>query len=202
MASDEGETRAGGGKPGRPRCPGTDKAILDATQRQLAAVGYTRMSIDAIAAEAGTTKPTVYRRWPTKEALAVAALARLQRADSPGRVGDTRADLLAMLGDFQTKLLRPNGMAMIGNVLAEEAHVPELIRRFREQIVHPRRAALRAILQDALGRGELAHGADLEAAVNLLIGSFYALYLTGTDIPTDWPERVTETVLLGLATRR
>jgi len=202
MDSEEGEPPHGGLKPGRPRCPHTDAAILEAALKQMASVGYARMSVDAIAYEAGTTKPTLYRRWPTKEALAVAALARLQESESPVIVGDMRADLVAVLHDFRTKLMRPNGMAMIGTVLAEEAHVPELIRRFREHIVNPRRTALRGIFENALRKGELAPWADIETAINMLVGSFYAMYLSGNEIPKDWPERITETVLLGIAARR
>jgi AcrR family transcriptional regulator len=187
---------------GRPRGAGTDERILEATLRQLAAEGYARMSLDAVAAEAGTTRPTIYRRWPTKAGLAVAALSRLQLRELPARTGSTFDDLCAVLGDFRAKLLRPNGMAMIGTLLVEERHTPELIARFREHIVRPRRRMLRDILEEARGRGELRAEADAEAAVNLLVGSFYARYLTGAGIPADWPCRVVRTVLDGIVARR
>ncbi|MDB5313032.1 MAG: hypothetical protein JWO38_7234 [Gemmataceae bacterium] len=184
--------------PGRPRCPETDAAVLRATLRQLAAGGYARMSVDAIAAEAGTTKPTIYRRWASKEELAVAALAELQSADAPVPTGDTRADLIAILTDFRKKLLRPNGMAMIGTLLVEEEHTPQLLALFRERIVVPRRVGLLAVLEGAKGRGELRPDADPDAAVNMLVGSFYARYLTGEGIPTSWPARVVDAVLGGV----
>jgi AcrR family transcriptional regulator len=187
-----------GKPPGRPRCSETDERILQATLRRLAEEGYSRMSLDAIAAEAGTTKPTIYRRWPGKEALAVAALEQLQSHQQPVPTGATREDLVALLRDFRAKLLRPNGMAMIGTLLVEERHTPELLRLFRERIVGPRRRGLLALLCQARQRGELRAGADLEAAVGLLVGSFYAQYLTGDGIPKDWPERVVEVVLEGL----
>ena len=120
---------------GRPRCPKTEEAILRAAQNQLATEGYARMSVESIAAEAGTTKPTIYRRWPTKADLAVEALARLQAAELPEPTGSLRTDLIAALRDFQKKLLRPNGMAMIGTVLAEEGHTPGLVGAFRRHIV-------------------------------------------------------------------
>jgi AcrR family transcriptional regulator len=185
---------------GRPRSPETDGRILRATLRQLAEEGYSRMSVDAIAAEAGTTKPTIYRRWPGKEALAVAALEHLQAQGAPEPTGSTEADLVALLRDFRKKLLRPNGMAMIGTLLVEEGHRPALLGLFRERIVRPRRQGLLAVLRQAEGRGELRDGADLEAAVNLLVGSFYARYLTGEGIPPDWPERVVAAVLTGIRT--
>ena len=184
--------------PGRPRCPAVDQAILQATLVQLATSGYARMSIDAIAEQAGTTKPTIYRRWPGKAELAVAALARFQMVDAPRPTGVLRADLVAALEDFQSKLLRPNGMAMIGTILAEERHTPGLIDAFRTHIVAPRRAGIRSILEAARQRGELDTSADLDAAVNMLVGAFYARYLTGEPIPRDWPSRLVDTLLAGL----
>lgn len=183
---------------GRPRSPDTDERILKAALRQMAEEGYSRMSIDAIAAEAGTTKPTIYRRWPGKEALAVAALEHLQTQEQPVPSGATEADLIALLSDFRKKLLRPNGMAMIGTLLQEERHTPGLLEMFRDRIVQPRRRGLLAILREANDRGELREGADAEAAITMLVGSFYARYLSGEGIPHDWPKRVVKTVLGGL----
>jgi AcrR family transcriptional regulator len=172
--------------------------VLKATLRQLAAGGYARMSVDAVAAEAGTTKPTIYRRWPGKEALAVAALEHLQTQRQPIPSGSAEEDLIALLRDFRRKLLRPNGMAMIGTLLVEERHTPELLRLFRQRIVSPRRQGLLAVLRQAQERHELHEEADLDAAVNLLVGSFYARYLTGAGIPDNWPDRVVKTLLRAL----
>ena len=183
---------------GRPRSTEADEAILATTLRHLSEHGYARMSIDAIAADANTTKPTIYRRWSGKEELAIAALARFQAQEQPKPTGSTEDDLKTLLRDFQKKLLRPNGMAMIGTLLAEEQHTPKLIGLFRERIVTPRREGLLAILKTAKDRGELETDADLEAAVNLLVGSFYARYLSGEGIPHDWPGRIVKLVLRGL----
>ena len=89
-------------------------------------------------------------------------------------------------------------MAMIGTLLAEEGHTPKLIRLFRERIVKPRRDGLLAILEAARARGELDADADLDAAVNLLVGSFYARYLSGEGVPQDWPVRVVRLVIAAL----
>jgi AcrR family transcriptional regulator len=178
-----------------------EEAVLKATLEQLAASGYTRMSIEAIAEQAGTTKPTIYRRWSGKAELAVAALARYQMVDAPRPTGELRADLVAVLEDFQTKLLRPNGMSMIGTILAEERHTPGLIDAFRTNIVAPRRAGIRSILEAATRRGELDTSADLDVAVSMLVGSFYARYLTGEPIPRDWPSRLVDTLISGLSGR-
>lgn len=187
---------------GRPREQGLDERILDAALAELAAQGFERMSIDAVVRKAGVTKPTLYRRWKCKADLATAALHRLQQSTFPAPTGDTREDITANLAEFMACLLRPNGMSMIGTLLVEERTQPRLIELFRKRIVNTRRAALRRMLEDAIARGELAPTADIDAALNCLIGAFYARYLTGEGFPRDWPRRVARVALDGLPWRR
>ena len=184
---------------GRPRSEEADRAILEAALTLMARDGYARMSVDAVAAEAGVSKPTLYLRYPSKAALATAALAHVREETAPKRTGDTRADLVALLRHFRAGVERPNGMAMVGTVLAEERHTPELFAQFQMRLVEPRRRMLSSVLVRAQARGELAADADLETAVNALVGSYYAGYLASGRSPRDWPERVVELVLGGLA---
>lgn len=186
-------------KPGRPRDGGAEQRILDVTLAHLSRDGYSRMSIDGIAQAAGVSKPTIYRRWPGKEDLAVAAVAQLQVSEPAVLEQDTAAALTAILGNFRKSLLRPRGMALLGTVLAEEEHAPRLIELFRERIVSTRRTMLRTVLERAAARGELQPEADLDAAVAMLVGSFYARYLAGQAIKPDWPTRVVAMVWPGLA---
>lgn len=183
---------------GRPRSEAADRAILEAALALMARDGYARMSVDAVAAEAGVSKPTLYLRYPSKAALATAALAHAREVTAPEETGDTRADLVAQLRHFRAGIERPFGMAMLGTVLAEEHHNPELLAQFREHVVEPRRRMLRSVLHRAQERGELAAGADLETAVNALVGSYYATYLAGRAVPRDWAQRAVELTLDGL----
>src|SRR4051794_33311565 len=85
---------------GRPQDPRRRQAILDAAVMMLAEVGYDRMTVDALAARAGVSKPTIYRRWPGGKPEIVAEAIRCKRAES-GELPDSgslRGDLLAMLG--------------------------------------------------------------------------------------------------------
>ena len=176
---------------GRPPSPGYDEAILEAPLRLMARDGYARMSMDAIAVEAGVTKGAIYRRFPGKAQLATAALAFL-REQRPQQVSaDPRADLIEELRRFRSGVERPHGMAMLGTVLAEESHVPELLEHFRRDVVLPRRDRLRGILE----RARLRHGIDVETAVNVLVGSYYAAYLAGGKPRRGWERRVTDAVL-------
>lgn len=183
---------------GRPRSPEVDGEILRAAMRVMARGGYARMSVEEVAAEAGVSRPTIYLRYSGKAELATAALGAYRDRGRPEETGEARADLVARLRHFRRGVERPFGMAMIGSVLAEERATPQLLALFRERVVEPRRGELREVLEHAGQRGELRDGANIDAAVNMLVGSYYAQYLAGNPFPDDWPETVVDTVLSGL----
>lgn len=187
---------------GRPRLPDTDQRIVDAALKLLAEQGYARMSLDAVAAEAGVHRPTIYLRYRNKAELAMAALAALRAEEPrPDDMGDTRDALVAQLRNFQEGAARSLGMALSGTVLAEEHVTPELLALYRERIVRPRRALVRAVLERARDRDELRPDADLVVATNALIGAYYAQYLEGIPFDDGWAERVVDTVLSGVLRR-
>lgn len=187
---------------GRPREPEVDQRILDATLRLLAQHGYVRMSLEEVAAAAGVTKPTIYRRYPSKAALTTAALARArQQHPPPAETGDTRSDLIAHLRHFQRGVSRRYGMSLLGTVLAEEHETPELLELYRHYVIQPRRHEVRAILEHAQERGELRADADLDLAVTMVIGAYYAQYLAGDPFLPDWAEQNVDTIFQGLLPR-
>jgi AcrR family transcriptional regulator len=177
---------SGQAEPGRPRDPSIEARVLEIARRQLAEHGYEGLSLAAVADEAGTTRPALYRRWPGKAELATAAIAALSTADTREATDDPYADLVAELTAFRTGVTRPDGLSLVGTML-QRGTDPELLRLYRERLVIPRRTRLRAILERAVARG-LIPGGDLELAVASLTGSFYALALAGS-IPTRWPTR-------------
>lgn len=184
--------------PGRPREAEVDERILDAALRLMREHGFVRMSMDQVAEVAGVTKPTIYRRYASKEHLAMAALAASRDHSRPPLTGDTRIDLIAELQHFQRGISRPFGMAMIGTVLAEEKDTPQLLASFREHLVQPRRQRFREILEQARARDELKGHANIELAINMLVGAFYAQYLSGQVFAEDWAEQVVAFVLASL----
>lgn len=186
-------------KPGRPRSAEAEQRILDAALRLLARDGYERMSLDEVAAEAGASKPTIYRRWASKADLATAALRTLQLSEPAVASGSTPGDLTATLDNFRRSLLRPNGMALVGTVLAEEPHTPELLALFRERLVVPRRAQLRAILERARSRGELRDGVNPDVITSALVGAVYARYLAASAVPASFAAEVVDSLWRGIA---
>lgn len=185
--------------PGRPRDPALDRRILEITLARMQTDGYSRMSIDAIATEAGVSKPTIYRRWTDKADLALSALTLLRVSEPAIPADSPRARLVGLLQNFRRSLTRPHGFALVGTVMAEEEQTPQLLEAFRRRIVAPRREMLLAVLEEARARGELRKDADLEAAVTMLAGSFYARFLAGEPIPSRWVERIVDVVWRGIA---
>lgn len=184
---------------GRPRQEEVDERILEATLRLLAEGGYGHVSLDDIASAAQTTRATIYLRYSSKAELVAAAIANARRAIAlPPATGITREDLVAQLRQFQESMAAPYSLPIVGTALAEAETTPEMLASLREHVVGTRREALRAILQRARARGELAAGVDIELAVAQLIGSYYALAIDGKAIAQDWAERVVGQVFAGI----
>lgn len=148
------------------------------------------MSLESVAAVAGTTVPSLLRRYPDKAALATAVVDSLRIDPVPAARGRPRDQALAILTNFQRNLRRDSSMALLGSLLAEEARTPQLLERFRARLSGPRRRALRDALEAGIEQGQLSADLDLEVAVNMLIGSFYSRYIAHGVIPTKWAERV------------
>jgi AcrR family transcriptional regulator len=141
--------------PGRPRDPRRDAAIRDAALALLAEVGYERMTVDAIAAAAGVSKPTIYRRWAGKQELVADAI-RLHphtQALAPD-TGSLRGDLLAAVRQLADHQLEDAQVAAgLASRLRDSTELAELIR---EHAVEAVRGRFTQILDRAAARGELA----------------------------------------------
>jgi AcrR family transcriptional regulator len=181
--------RSSARSPGRPRDTNLDAAILSAAVRHLGERGYAGMSMEGVAAAAGTTAPSLRRRFRDKLELALAGIDAMPAEPPPGATGEPRADALAILQNLRATMVRQNGMAILGTVLAEERRNPELLDHFRQRLDEPRRERLRQALARGAETGQLQAGLDLDAAVSLLIGSLYASYLRTRRIPDNWAER-------------
>lgn len=184
-------------RPGRPRSAECDGAILDAAWRLLGEVGYMRLSMERIAAEANVGKPTLYLRYSSKAEVVAAAFLRHRIDRAPRPAGDLRADIAAQL-DHIREVMDGVGMCLVGTCLMEEEHAPDLIALLRERSLRPGRQILRDLLEAARERGEIGAGADVEVAITMAIGSFYATRIAGDAFPPDWAERVADATVRAL----
>ncbi len=153
---------------GRPRSQASEDAILDATLELLSAGGYRDVTVEAIALRAGASKSTIYRRWPTKENLVIAAFARSPLLHAPAR-GDVCAQLSATIAQFARYMQETPLGAVLPVLVAERGRNPALDQAL-QPLVRQRREPLGDILRAAIARGELPAGIDIELTQDLLMG--------------------------------
>src|SRR3712207_40235 len=116
---------------GRPRDPSRDGVIRAAILSLLADVGYGSLTMDAVAAQAGVGKATIYRRWRTKQDLVVDTIAELNRAEmTPPDAGSLEGDLRQMLHSLAGVVNGPTGAATL-SLLSTVPHNPALAEAFR-----------------------------------------------------------------------
>jgi AcrR family transcriptional regulator len=173
---------------GRARDPTIDARVLAVANRHLSRHGYEAMSLTAVAHEADTTRQALYRRWPTKASLAAAALTATIETLEVAPSEDPLADLTAELANFERGVSRPGRLSLVGTML-QDSTAPEALNRYREHVVAPRRARIRAVLDRARDLGLVDADVELEVAVTMCTGSWYALALAGTPPPLNWPTR-------------
>ena len=155
--------------PGRPRSEKADEAILGATITLLAEHGVYGLSIEAVAAEAGVGKTTIYRRWQTKEDLVLAALARMRPPpEPPPDTGSLEGDLTT-LSEAQIARVAGTKLPWVApRVLSEAMGDPEFHARVLEAFINPIRELLGKLVRRAIERGELATDTDVDHAVDLI----------------------------------
>jgi AcrR family transcriptional regulator len=187
--------------PGRPRNPEVDRAIRRAALDLLAEESYDGLSIEAVAARAGCGKAAIYRRWPSKAALVVDAVGACkdQGFQLPD-TGSTREDLLRYVENM-VRFLRTSDVGRImPAMLAELARNPEFAASYRQELVQPRRALVRVMLQRGVDRGELRPDVDLDIVADAMASVFhYRLFFNGQEIDEGMPERVVDLLWRGVA---
>ena len=184
--------------PGRPRDVGNDVAILDATEQLLGRRGYEAMTIDQVAAAAGVSKPTIYKRYSAKRDLVFAMIDRLRPPLPDSFSGPAAKDLVALI-EIQREWVDVHGLRIVAAVLLEQHDHPELMTRFQERVVHPTRVKFRGVLSAGVERGELPAEADSPELVDALIGAYWARAWATETFTADWSERLVRAVLTTVA---
>jgi AcrR family transcriptional regulator len=186
---------------GRPRSERAREAILTAAGELLLTRGLGAASMDAVAEQAGVSKATIYRWWPTKETLALDALHHEWALARPvEETGAVRTELLALLRPWvRVVAKRPYGR-VIAALITEAQTDAAFADLYRERFVEPRRAQVRPILLRAIERGELPATTNIELALDLLYGPLYHRLLHGhAPLNERFLRDLVDTVLAGLA---
>jgi AcrR family transcriptional regulator len=183
---------------GRPRDPSRDGVIRAAILRLLADVGYGALTMDAVAAQAGVGKATIYRRWRTKEDLVVDTIAELhQIGTTPPDTGSLEGDLRGLLHSLVSVVSGPLGAATL-SLLSTVPHQPALAEAFRAGPIGVWRSAFDEVWARAEERGEVRSGAAPLAAETTSALLVQRWLLTGQPVDEAFADEVLEHVVLPL----
>jgi len=189
--------------PGRPRSEHSRQAILHSTLKLLSQQGgFFDLSIEAVAADAGVSKATVYRWWPTKAALVVDAFSA--SADEELRFQDT-GSLHRDISQQMHRVIRifrsPRGKVLAA-LLAGGQSDPELLEAFRDRFLWPRRREAYKTLERGIERGELAQGTDLDLVLDSLYGAIYMRFLIRhKDLTDNFADQLCSLILRSCAVK-
>ena len=185
---------------GRPRDPRIDASILRSTAELLVTMGYSSLTMAAVAERAGTTKTALYRRWSSKadlvhETAFPAAPTALQTPP-----GDIVADVRAMIEAARDVFVSPVVRAALPGLLADMAADSELNGRVMQRF-EGLFAALRMRLQDGVERGEVHADIDPDRLVEVIGGAtmMRLLLRPGEQLDDEWVDRTTAIVTHGVA---
>ena len=184
---------------GRPRSPETRAKILKAAYEMLNEVGFMDLTIEGVAARAEVGKPTIYRRWKTKAALAMDAFLEAVNPELAfSDTGSASKDFREQMQKIVKLMNSPRGevlASVIGCGQADE----ELIAAFRENWLTPRRKDAKQIFQRGVERGELREDVDAEVAIDALYSPlFYRLLLKHQPLTKKFVNELVDVVMKGI----
>jgi AcrR family transcriptional regulator len=161
--------------------------------------GLDAVSMDAVAQHAGVSKATIYRWWPTKEALALDALYAewAEHTQTEIDTGSLRGDLLALLRPWTRHLRTRNYARVLGTFITKVHSDPDFATEYLTRLLTPRREVALAIFERARKRGELRPGVRIDVAQDVIWGAVYHRLLHGHARLSD--RFVTDLVDLALA---
>jgi AcrR family transcriptional regulator len=183
--------------------PGITAAITEAVLDELAENGYARLSMEAVAKRAGVGKSALYRRWASKQEMALVVLAEFsvvqaEFPDTGALAGDIRQSLRALT----QWLSHPRFAKILPDLVAEMARNPELSALVEGMIGQPRRDRGRVVLERAIGRGELDPDTDLDLALDLLAAPIYwRLIVRDGDLEPDYLDKLTALICRAIGGR-
>jgi AcrR family transcriptional regulator len=183
---------------GRPRSEEARKAILRSALKLLQEVGFSDLSIEAIASDADVGKTTVYRWWPTKaavvaDAFSLSAYDELRFPDT----GSVRSDVSLQMKQL-VRVLRGKRGRIVSALIGGGQSDPELIQAFRERFLTPRRAEAYETLRRGIRRGELSEDLDMDLLLDTLYGSIYMRFLIRqVSLSEEYVDQICDLVLSG-----
>lgn len=174
---------------GRPRDAARDRALLDATLAVLAESGYGGLTTAAVAARAGVSTATLYRRWSSKEDLVVAAAASFAEEDPYGLpgTGSLEGDLRVVLRDKAAAMTGESGRVMRA-LIGEAAHNTALAEALTVTLLAPVYRRVTEVVRSAVERGEIPPVEDAELLGEVVVGPVMGRFLLTPRLPEQVDE--------------
>ena len=180
---------------GRPRDPRTRAAILAAARALLERGGLTAVTIEAIAAKAGVSRPTIYRYWPNAPAVAMAAFLEASGAPAARTSRSPLAALRAQLHAVADAFAAPAGRSIAAMVAAAQSET-ELAKAFRNEFIARNRDAARLMLERCIAERLVVPPADIDLALDLVFGPlFYRLLMGHAPITRGFVDQLLDAVI-------
>jgi AcrR family transcriptional regulator len=183
--------------------PEREEAILRATLEVLAETGYDGLRLDTVAARAKASKATLYRHWPGKADLVVAAVKCYKQTDlvAATDTGSLRGDLLAALRGIRDMMTGPTGQIMAGLMIAMQRD-SELASTVRTTMLEDKQHLVAQMLGRAVERGELPAETDPEIFPEIAPAVlFNRIFLHGKPADEPYLTFLTDKILIPLMTR-
>lgn len=162
---------------GRPKDPRVDAALITAAIEVLTESGWASFTTTAVAKRAGASTASLYRRWPSKQALAGAVARHIAQAELTGiDTGALESDLRELLARKRKILEAATGPALL-SLMGQAAHDPELRQILHDEVYLAVRGELGALVDRATGRGDIANAvgsAQVDVLTLVLIGTALA----------------------------
>lgn len=180
-----------------PRITRTRRAVHDATLAVLGTRGYAAFTVEAVAAEAGVAKSTIYRHWPTKLALIADSLETLNRQPRPDVSATTTFEQIRELLDHLASVFAGSVLSACIPALIEAAEHHSEVAEFLHTYNRRRRQRLIDTIRHGIDTGELRADLDPELAALALIGPIiYTRTMTPTPLPPERARQLVDLVLM------
>ncbi|GAA4678210.1 hypothetical protein GCM10023347_35740 [Streptomyces chumphonensis] len=167
---------------GRPRDAARDRALLDATLVVLVESGFGGLTTAAVAARAGVSTATLYRRWSSKEDLVVAAAATFIEPHEPPATGTLEGDLRVVLRD-KAAVMTGEGGRLMRALVGEAAHNKALAESLTTVFLEPAYERVAAVVRSAVQRGEIPPVEDYDLLGGVVLGPVMAGFFLTSQPP-------------------
>jgi AcrR family transcriptional regulator len=191
---------------GRPIDESIDSALTEAALEEFVARGYHAMSMESIAAKAGVSKVSLYRRWSSKLAVVADILPLLSETTPVEDHGSLRNDIRSLLEESIESSSAQAFAKTLMRTMGEISDSKELLEVYRTSLLAPRLDQLRCLVERARNRGELRPGVSTDIVCTMIAGPLFLYQVViiteaKVDLPDNLVDEITSAILGGIASQ-